>query len=169
MCLVLIAWRGDAKYPCVVAANRDELHSRPSGAGTLVAVASTDTRRPGSVSGRHLAGHDAKRPIRRTYQLSRPRAAAPRYAQPRHAGCVDLDVRRVDRAKPRALAQRRARTTMASVCYFPTASASPSMKARAAADECWGRAFTGCRIICSTRLGRRCKPPSRACRRRWPI
>jgi uncharacterized protein with NRDE domain len=32
MCLVLIAWRGDAKYPCVIAANRDELHSRPAAA-----------------------------------------------------------------------------------------------------------------------------------------
>jgi len=30
MCLILIAWRGAAKYPCVVAANRDELHSRPA-------------------------------------------------------------------------------------------------------------------------------------------
>jgi uncharacterized protein with NRDE domain len=30
MCLVLIAWRGNAKYPCVIAANRDELHSRPA-------------------------------------------------------------------------------------------------------------------------------------------
>lgn len=32
MCLVLIAWRGAAKYPCVLAANRDELHSRPTAA-----------------------------------------------------------------------------------------------------------------------------------------
>jgi uncharacterized protein with NRDE domain len=32
MCLVLIAWRGAAKYPCVIAANRDELHSRPTAA-----------------------------------------------------------------------------------------------------------------------------------------
>lgn len=30
MCLVLIAWRGDARYPCVIAANRDELYSRPA-------------------------------------------------------------------------------------------------------------------------------------------
>ena len=30
MCLVLIAWRGDAEYPCVIAANRDEMHSRPA-------------------------------------------------------------------------------------------------------------------------------------------
>jgi uncharacterized protein with NRDE domain len=30
MCLILIAWRGAAKYPCVIAANRDELHSRPA-------------------------------------------------------------------------------------------------------------------------------------------
>jgi uncharacterized protein with NRDE domain len=32
MCMVLIAWRGAAKYPCVIAANRDELHSRPTAA-----------------------------------------------------------------------------------------------------------------------------------------
>lgn len=32
MCLVLIAWRGAAEYPCVIAANRDELHSRPAAA-----------------------------------------------------------------------------------------------------------------------------------------
>lgn len=32
MCLVLIAWRGAAKYPCVLAANRDELHARPTAA-----------------------------------------------------------------------------------------------------------------------------------------
>ena len=32
MCLILIAWRGDAKYPCAIAANRDELHTRPTAA-----------------------------------------------------------------------------------------------------------------------------------------
>jgi uncharacterized protein with NRDE domain len=32
MCLVLVAWRGDAEYPCVIAANRDELHERPTAA-----------------------------------------------------------------------------------------------------------------------------------------
>jgi uncharacterized protein with NRDE domain len=30
MCLVLIAWRADPDYPCVVAANRDEFHARPT-------------------------------------------------------------------------------------------------------------------------------------------
>jgi uncharacterized protein with NRDE domain len=30
MCLVLLAWRGHAKFPCVIAANRDEMHSRPT-------------------------------------------------------------------------------------------------------------------------------------------
>jgi uncharacterized protein with NRDE domain len=30
MCLILIAWHGDAQFPCVIAANRDEFHSRPA-------------------------------------------------------------------------------------------------------------------------------------------
>lgn len=30
MCLVLLAWREHANYSCVIAANRDELHSRPA-------------------------------------------------------------------------------------------------------------------------------------------
>jgi uncharacterized protein with NRDE domain len=30
VCLVLIAWRADPDYPCVVAANRDEFHGRPT-------------------------------------------------------------------------------------------------------------------------------------------
>ena len=30
MCLVLVAWRANAQYPCVIAANRDELYSRPA-------------------------------------------------------------------------------------------------------------------------------------------
>ncbi len=32
MCLILIAWRADAGVPCVIAANRDESHSRPTAA-----------------------------------------------------------------------------------------------------------------------------------------
>jgi uncharacterized protein with NRDE domain len=32
MCLVLVAWRGHADYPCVVAANRDEFYARPTAA-----------------------------------------------------------------------------------------------------------------------------------------
>jgi uncharacterized protein with NRDE domain len=32
MCLVLVAWRGDSQYPCVIAANRDELHTRRTAA-----------------------------------------------------------------------------------------------------------------------------------------
>jgi uncharacterized protein with NRDE domain len=30
MCLILIAWRATPEYPCVVAANRDEFHARPT-------------------------------------------------------------------------------------------------------------------------------------------
>jgi uncharacterized protein with NRDE domain len=32
MCLILTAWQTDAKFPCVIAANRDEMHSRPAAA-----------------------------------------------------------------------------------------------------------------------------------------
>ena len=32
MCLVLVAWHGHPQYPCIVAANRDELHDRPTAA-----------------------------------------------------------------------------------------------------------------------------------------
>jgi uncharacterized protein with NRDE domain len=30
MCLILVAWRVHPEYPCVIAANRDEFHSRPT-------------------------------------------------------------------------------------------------------------------------------------------
>jgi uncharacterized protein with NRDE domain len=30
MCLILVVWRAHAEYPCLVAANRDEFHARPT-------------------------------------------------------------------------------------------------------------------------------------------
>ena len=35
MCLILVAWRCDARHPLVVAANRDEYHARPSAAAAF--------------------------------------------------------------------------------------------------------------------------------------
>jgi uncharacterized protein with NRDE domain len=32
MCLILLAWQGHVEYPCVIAANRDEMHLRPTAA-----------------------------------------------------------------------------------------------------------------------------------------
>jgi uncharacterized protein with NRDE domain len=32
MCLILLAWQEHARYPCVLAANRDEMHLRPAAA-----------------------------------------------------------------------------------------------------------------------------------------
>jgi uncharacterized protein with NRDE domain len=32
MCLVVVAWRDSARFPCVIAANRDEFHARPAAA-----------------------------------------------------------------------------------------------------------------------------------------
>ena len=48
MCLILIAWRVHPRYPCVVAANRDEFHARPT------AAAQWWTDRPNILAGRDL-------------------------------------------------------------------------------------------------------------------
>jgi uncharacterized protein with NRDE domain len=49
MCLILIAWQGHAKHRCVIAANRDELHSRPT------AAAQWWPSRPPILAGRDLS------------------------------------------------------------------------------------------------------------------
>jgi uncharacterized protein with NRDE domain len=49
MCLILIAWQGHAKHRCVIAANRDELHSRPT------AAAQWWPSRPPMLAGRDLS------------------------------------------------------------------------------------------------------------------
>jgi uncharacterized protein with NRDE domain len=48
MCLVLVVWRADSQYPCVVAANRDEFHARPA------AAAAWWPDHPGILAGRDL-------------------------------------------------------------------------------------------------------------------
>lgn len=48
MCLILVAWRVHARYPLVVAANRDEFHRRPT------AAAQWWTDRPQLLGGRDL-------------------------------------------------------------------------------------------------------------------
>ncbi|TMH39012.1 MAG: NRDE family protein, partial [Betaproteobacteria bacterium] len=30
MCLIVLGWRADPRYPLLVAANRDEFHARPA-------------------------------------------------------------------------------------------------------------------------------------------
>jgi uncharacterized protein with NRDE domain len=49
MCLVLLAWQGHANYPCVIAANRDEMHLRPT------AAAQWWQTRPPILAGRDLS------------------------------------------------------------------------------------------------------------------
>jgi uncharacterized protein with NRDE domain len=51
MCLVLLAWRADRDYPCVLAANRDEFHARPT------ARAEWWRDRPQILAGRDLKSH----------------------------------------------------------------------------------------------------------------
>lgn len=50
MCLVLVVWRVHPQYPCVIAANRDELHARPT------AAAEWWPDRPHILAGRDLTG-----------------------------------------------------------------------------------------------------------------
>jgi uncharacterized protein with NRDE domain len=49
MCLILLAWQGHTKYPCVIAANRDEMHLRPT------APAQWWPTRPSILAGRDLS------------------------------------------------------------------------------------------------------------------
>jgi uncharacterized protein with NRDE domain len=49
MCLILLAWQVHAEYPCVIAANRDEMHSRPA------ATAQWWPTRPPILAGRDLS------------------------------------------------------------------------------------------------------------------
>jgi len=51
MCLVLIAWRADPDFPCLVAANRDEFHARPT------ARAEWWPDHPGILAGRDLKSY----------------------------------------------------------------------------------------------------------------
>ncbi|HEX4151819.1 MAG TPA: NRDE family protein [Steroidobacteraceae bacterium] len=48
MCLILVLWRARPEYPCVLAANRDEFHARPS------AGAHWWTESPGILAGKDL-------------------------------------------------------------------------------------------------------------------
>jgi len=53
MCLILLVWRGHSQYPCVLAANRDEYHARPSAAaawwaGTSGILAGRDLEQGGT-------------------------------------------------------------------------------------------------------------------------
>ena len=101
MCLVLVAWRGNAKYPCVIAANRDELHSRPA------AAAHWWPSRPPILAGRDLSAGGTWLGMTRTGRFAAltnyrdPEQRRSGYSQPRHARRLDLDVRRHGRAKSR--------------------------------------------------------------------
>src|SRR5258708_26796211 len=82
MCLVLLAWRGHAKYPCVIAANCDELHSRPA------AAAQWWPSRPPILAGRDLAAGGTWLGITRTGRF----AALTNYRSPQH-GRTDVPSR----------------------------------------------------------------------------
>ena len=51
MCLVLVVWRAHPRYPCVIAANRDEFHARPT------APAGWWPDHPQVLAGRDLEAH----------------------------------------------------------------------------------------------------------------
>jgi len=64
MCLVAIAWRADARFPVVLAANRDEFHARPTAAmawwpGELPILAGRDLQAGGTWLGALRTGRFA--------------------------------------------------------------------------------------------------------------
>jgi len=109
MCLVLLAWRGHAKYPCVIAANRDELHSRPA------VAAQWWPSRPPILAGRDLSAGGTWLGVTRTGRFAAltnyrdPEQRRPGNSQPRHARHLNLDVRRHDRAKSGKIKSRQLR------------------------------------------------------------
>jgi uncharacterized protein with NRDE domain len=64
VCLILVAWQVHARYPIVVAANRDEFHRRPT------AAAHWWTDRPQLLAGRDLQAHGTWLGITRQGQIA---------------------------------------------------------------------------------------------------
>ncbi len=91
MCLVLVVWRMHAQYPCLVAANRDEFHARPT------ARAEWWPDHPEILAGRDLEAGGTWLGVTRTGRFAaltnyrdpeRRRAAAPGAATPSRGALV---------------------------------------------------------------------------------
>lgn len=89
MCLILIAWRVDAHYPCLLAANRDEFHARPA------AAAAWWPDHPRLLAGRDLEAGGTWLGITRAGRfaaLTNYRGAAPRRADAPSRGTLVVDM-----------------------------------------------------------------------------
>jgi uncharacterized protein with NRDE domain len=82
MCLILLAWRTRPDFPCVLAANRDEYHARPTAAadwwpGPAGILAGRDLSAGGTWLGLTRTGRFAALTNFRDPHAGRPRADAP--------------------------------------------------------------------------------------------
>ncbi len=111
MCLILVAWKVHARFPLVVAANRDEFHARPAARAAFWEDHPRRARRPRPAGAGHLAGRLAQRPLCRGDQLPR-RHGTRRGRIARRAGHALSGGRR--RARAGANARR---PTAASTCW----------------------------------------------------
>ena len=162
MCLILLAWRVHPRFPCVLAANRDEFHDRASAAaewwpGEAGILAGRDLHAGGTWLGVTRRGHFAALTNFRDGGARRSRRAEPRYAGERAARVRGA-------ASPRRYATFRtsARGTTRSTYCSATGSAWASTKVPSARGASWVPEFSVCPITCSTPPGPRCatrRPP----------
>jgi uncharacterized protein with NRDE domain len=95
MCLILVAWRVHPRYPCVVAANRDEFHARPA------APAAWWSDQPHVLAGRDLSAGGTWLGMTRTGRF----AALTNYRD-RRADIVDNSAHASRADPPRAVPRR---------------------------------------------------------------
>jgi uncharacterized protein with NRDE domain len=104
MCLILVAWRMHPQYPCVVAANRDEFHERPS------APAQWWADKPHILAGRDLSAGGTWLGITRTGRLAaltNYRGAGPQRADAPSRGGLVTEVLESNRSVAESLAHLR--------------------------------------------------------------
>ena len=154
MCLVAIAWRAHARYPLIVAGNRDEFHERPSAAGGLVGRCGAGLRRSRPGGRRQLARRQPQRPVRGRHQQPAPPAGPGTPGEPRTPGARLRRRRQAERPLSRRRAGRTRSATQASACWWARGCRCAASSRRAARTRAAGRCRRACRSSATRRWSR---------------